>query len=116
AMAQRFERAVVLQQPVAVISAIDRDFIKLFALTRSTSPGDTPISRWQFQATYPTYPTLITLHYVASIRPGPLLAVAALAGLAGSCVLGGGRRGRTAAASACVLFTSVAVLVLLGSD
>ncbi len=28
---------------------------KLFTLTRFTSPGDTPISRWQFQRGYPTY-------------------------------------------------------------
>ena len=59
-----------MQQPMAVVSAIHRDFIKLFAFTRNTAPGDMPISRWQFQTTYPTYPPLITLGYVASIRPG----------------------------------------------
>src|SRR3984957_8680441 len=65
AMAERFERAVVMQQPAAVVSAIDRNFVKLFALTRDTTPGDMPISRWQFQATYPIYPPLITVRYVA---------------------------------------------------
>jgi Dolichyl-phosphate-mannose-protein mannosyltransferase len=142
-MAERFERAVVMQQPAAVVSAVDRNFVKLFALTRDTTPGDMPISRWQFQATYPTYPPLITSRYVASIRPGggqpsvirplaealrdyqlhggyapgPLLAVAALAGLAGSCsMVVGGRRDHTAAATACLLFTATAVILLLVSD
>jgi 4-amino-4-deoxy-L-arabinose transferase-like glycosyltransferase len=142
AMADRFDRAVVTQQPMAVLSAIHRDFVKLFALTRDTAPGDMPISRWQFQTTYPTYPPLITLRYVASIRPGggrpsvvrplaealrdyqlhggyapgPLLAAAALAGLAGSCMLGGRRRERTATATACLLTTAMAIILLLGSD
>jgi hypothetical protein len=142
AMANRFDRAVVMQQPMAVVSAIHRDFVKLFALTRTTAPGDMPISRWQFQTTYPTYPSLITVPYVASIRPGggqpsvirplaealrayqlhggyapgPLLAVAALAGLAGSCLLVGGRRENTAAATACLLITATAIIVLLASD
>ena len=129
AMADRFELAVLRQQPMAVVSAIHRDFVKLFALTRNTAPGDMPISRWQFQTTYPTYPPLITLGYVASIRPGggqpsvitplaealrdyqlhggytpgPLLAVAMLAGLAGSCVSGFLRRENPALATACLL-------------
>ena len=144
AMADRFELAVVMQQPMAVANAIHRDFIKLFALTRNTAPGDMPISRWQFQTTYPTYPPLITLRYVASIRPGgsrpsvirplaealrdyqlhggytpgPLLAMAALAGLAGSCMLGlsGRRREHTATAAACLLTTATAISLLLASD
>jgi hypothetical protein len=141
-MADRFELAVVMQQPMAVASAIHRDFTKLFALTRNTAPEDMPISRWQFQTTYPTYPPLITLRYVASIRPGggqpsvirplaealrdyqlhggytpgPLLAVAALAGLAGSCVLGFLRREYSAAATACLLSTAMAITLLLASD
>lgn len=141
AMADRFEDAVVTQQPMAVLSAIHADFIKLFALTRDTTPGDMPISRWQFQASYPTYPPLITLGYVASIKPGggqpsvvrplaealryyqlhggytpgPLLALAALAGLAGSCLLGR-RREHTTTATACLLSTAMTIILLLGSD
>ncbi len=141
AMADRFEDAVVTQQPMAVLSAIHADFIKLFALTRDTTPGDMPISRWQFQASYPTYPPLITLGYVASIKPGggqpsvvrplaealryyqlhggytpgPLLALAALAGLAGSCLLGR-RREHTTTATACLLTTAMTIILLLGSD
>ncbi len=141
AMADRFEDAVVTQQPMAVISAIHTDFIKLFALTRDTDPGDMPISRWQFQASYPTYPPLITLGYVASIKPGggqpsvvrplaaalryyqlhggytpgPLLALAALVGMAGSCLLGR-RREHTTTATACLLTTAMTIILLLGSD
>jgi hypothetical protein len=142
AMADRFERAVLRQQPMAVVGAIHRDFIKLFALTRNTAPGDMPISRWQFQTTYPTYPPLITTGYVASIRPGggqpsvirplaealrsyqlrggytpgPLLAVTALAGLAGSCMAGIARPEHRAMATACLLSTGMAVILLLVSD
>jgi len=141
AMADRFEDAVVTQQPMAVISAIHTDFIKLFALTRDTVPGDMPISRWQFQTSYPTYPPLITLGYVASIKPGggqpsvvgplagalryyqlhggytpgPLLALAMLAGMAGSCLLGR-RREQTTVATACLLSTAMTIILLLGSD
>jgi len=144
AMADRFERAVVTQQPMAVANAIRGDVMKLFALTRNTAPGDMPISRWQFQTSYPTYPPLITLRYVASIRPGggppavsrplaealrgyqlhggytpgPLLWVAALAGLAGSCLLGlgAGRGEHAAAATACLLTTAMVIILLLASD
>lgn len=141
-MADRFEYAVVRQQPMAVASAIHRDFTKLFALARHTAPGDMPISRWQFQTSYPTYPPLITLRYVAAIRPGggqpsvirslaevlrayqlhggytpgPLLAIAALAGVAGSCARGFGRRGQAAAAPACLPVTALALTLLLASD
>jgi len=141
AMADRFEDAVVTQQPMAVIGAIHTDFIKLFALTRDTDPGDMPISRWQFQTSYPTYPPLITLGYVASIKPGggqpsvitplagalryyqlhggytpgPLLALAALVGIAGSC-LPGRRHEYTTTATACLLTTAMAIILLLGSD
>ena len=50
--------------------------------------------------------------------PGPLLAVAALAGLAGSCMLGAGGRGRerAATATACLLTTATAIILLLASD
>jgi hypothetical protein len=85
---------------------------------------------------------LITLGYVASIRPGggqpsvirplaqalrdyqlhggytpgPLLAVAALAGLAGSCMFGFLRREHAATAAACLLITATATILLLASD
>jgi hypothetical protein len=111
AIAADFTQRVFWQDPAGVVAAIGRDALKLFALTRVTSPGDTPIARWQFQTTYPTYqhvslrtvraagqrfggggPT-VSRPLAAFLRayqlgggytPGPLLALAALAGLAGS--------------------------------
>jgi hypothetical protein len=141
-MADRFELAVLAQQPGAVAMAIDRDFVKLFALTRDQVPGDPPITRWQFQLTYPTYPTLITPQYVARIKPGgspprvigpfatalrgyqlhggftpgPLLAMASIASLAGLCALIGPRKAHTASAVACLLTTATVIAVLLVSD
>ena len=50
-----FTRTVFTQQPLRVASAIAGDAAKLFAVRRVTSPGDTPISRWQFQDSYPFY-------------------------------------------------------------
>jgi len=58
---RQFAYAVIKQQPVRVAGDIARDSIKIFALTRNTVEGDTPIKRWQFQNTYPTYPPGITL-------------------------------------------------------
>jgi hypothetical protein len=54
-----FNKAVEHQQPTRVLSAIARDSVKLFALTRTTSPGDTPIWRWQFQTHFPVYPPYV---------------------------------------------------------
>ena len=142
AMAARFEHAVLAQQPLAVAGSIDHDFVKLFALTRDQSPGDTPISRWQFQTAYPIYPPLITQRYIAQIRPGggapavtkplaamlrryqlhggytpgPLLAIAAITGLAGLGGVGGPRREHTSLASACMLATATALAVVVASD
>jgi hypothetical protein len=54
-LVSKFNRAVELQQPLRLVNGILRDSVKLFALTRHTSPGDTPIWRWQFQGNFPTY-------------------------------------------------------------
>jgi hypothetical protein len=56
-----FAYAVIKQQPMRVIGDITRDSIKIFALTRNTVEGDTPIKRWQFQNVYPTFPPGITV-------------------------------------------------------
>jgi hypothetical protein len=53
--------AVLRQQPLRVAGDIAKDSVKIFALTRNTEEGDTPIWRWQFQTSYPTYPPGITL-------------------------------------------------------
>ena len=109
-----FNRAVLTQQPTRVLDGYLRDVIKPYALTRQTEPGDPPISRWQFQASYPyltphaTRPEVdgMTRQFggglpavwrpVASalrayqlhggFTPGPLLLLLTLTGLAGSVV------------------------------
>ncbi|MGO9501540.1 MAG: hypothetical protein ACLPUO_08175 [Streptosporangiaceae bacterium] len=58
----KFDDAVLKQQPLRVAEAIGRDALKLFAVVRVTSPGDTPISRWQFQKTYPSYQDITVGH------------------------------------------------------
>jgi len=57
---KRMAYAVIEQQPLRVAGDIADDSIKIFALTRNTVQGDTPIKRWQFQNTYPVYPPGIT--------------------------------------------------------
>jgi hypothetical protein len=47
--------SVLRQQPLQVAGDIAKDSIKIFALTRHTDEGDTSISRWQFQFSYPYY-------------------------------------------------------------
>ena len=54
-----FTEAVITQQPLRVLSATAADAARLFAVTRVTNPGDTPISRWQFQTSYPSYQNYI---------------------------------------------------------
>ena len=106
-----FNRRVLTQQPQRVAAAYGRDAAKVFALTRTTSQGDTPISRWQFQTAYPYYPPHATEQIVAAATarfgggapavwrpvagflrsyqlgggytPGPVLVLCTLAGLAG---------------------------------
>jgi hypothetical protein len=55
------DSAVEHQQPDRVAAAIARDSVRLFALTRDPVESVTPISRWQFQATYPTDPPWVNL-------------------------------------------------------
>ena len=138
-----FNQHVLHQQPGRVLVSIGRDAFKLFALTRDGAPGDTPIARWQFQLGYPVYPPhaaravivaagaqlggggpAVTRPLASFLRgyqlhggytPGPLYALAALAGLAGSVSLLV-RRGRRDTAAACLVFFTAAVSVLLMSD
>jgi len=53
--------AIKSQQPLRILGGIVRDSVRLFAVTRTPNPWVTPLSRWQFQTTYPTYPHWITL-------------------------------------------------------
>jgi hypothetical protein len=140
---QQVSYAVLEQQPLRVAVAIGEDAVKVFALTRDASPGDTPIWRWQFQDAYPFYPAAITRATSiqmfngaggggapVSVRPlavflrdyqlhggwtpGPFLLVSLVAGIAGVAV--GRRRGDSSAALACLLVTGIGVAALLGAD
>jgi 8-oxo-dGTP pyrophosphatase MutT (NUDIX family) len=59
---RQFAYSVLRQQPLRVVGDIAHDSVKIFAVTRNTDEGDTPIWRWQFQTSYPYYPPGIT-HY-----------------------------------------------------
>jgi hypothetical protein len=59
AAVSNFIHAVIIQQPQRVLSSYAADAGRLFEVNRVTSPGDTPISRWQFQDSYPGYQNYI---------------------------------------------------------
>jgi hypothetical protein len=113
---------VFTQQPGRVVASVAADAAKLFALTRNTRPGDTPIWRWQFQASYPYWmhaspaevrsviksfgggdphvvkplaDALRSYQLHGGFTPGPVYALAAAAGLIGSLsLIGWPRRAR----------------------
>ena len=62
--------AVVNQQPLRVVAAIARDAVRLFAPTRHASLSVTPISRWQFQTSYPTFPPWVRVRKSGQILVG----------------------------------------------
>jgi hypothetical protein len=141
-----FNRRVLTQQPLRVLAAYGHDVLKPFALTRTGDAGDTPISRWQFQTTFPYFSPHASAPVVrtaagrfgggmpavwrpdaAFLRsyqlgggytPGPLLAVLTLAGLAGSAALVRRRAdpGTRQLALGCLLFFTSAASVTLVSD
>jgi hypothetical protein len=128
----QFDEAVITQQPLRVARDVAADAIKVFALSRDTARGDPPVSRWQFQTTYPVYadaddallgpgrPRVVAplaealrayqLH--GGFTPGPLLLAFLFSGTMGGFCL---RRHHTAAL-ACVLVTGLGVAALLGAD
>jgi hypothetical protein len=141
-----FNRAVLTQQPLRVLDTYGHDVAKIFAITRTTSPGDTPIFRWQFQTGYPYHPPHATKPIVRAAverfggglpavwgpvavflrsyqlgggyTPGPLLVVFTLTGLAGSAALLRRRASPETRdlARACLAFFLSALSVLLVSD
>jgi hypothetical protein len=144
-MISDFSHRVLTQQPQRLLGAYARDVVKVFALTRDGRLGDTPISRWQFQLSFPYNPPHESMAFVdtavsrfgggapavwrpaaAFLRgyqlhggytPGPLLGLCVLAGLAGSLALF--RRqdepGTRQLSLACLLFFLSGVAVLLVS-
>lgn len=119
ALVASFNHAVLTQQPGRVLGTYVRDVVKLFAFSKVTTAGDTPVRRWQFQLSYPYLaPHASPAQVLPAVRaegggppevwragasilrgyqlgggytPGPVLAFCALAGLAGSALAGAGR-------------------------
>jgi hypothetical protein len=63
ALISALSSAVERQQPLRVAVAVAGDSVRLFAATRQATGGVEPISRWQFQTRYPTYPQWVTLRH-----------------------------------------------------
>jgi hypothetical protein len=56
-----FDHAVEKQQPLRVVGSVLKDSIRLFEWSRDATIAITPISRWQFQHTFPGYtPEFVT--------------------------------------------------------
>ncbi|MCL2582277.1 MAG: phospholipid carrier-dependent glycosyltransferase [Streptosporangiales bacterium] len=133
-MFDQFDLAVLTQQPLRVAEKVAADGAKLFALTRDTAPGDTPISDWQFQAKYPVFqPAYGYVFRPGGARPqtnrvidqalrwyqlhdgyapGPLLLVFALLSVFGALDRSSSRQRRAAAA----LAGGLAIAVVGGAD
>jgi len=118
ALVASFNKAVLSQQPGRVLGSYTDDVLKLFAFSKVTFPGDTPVARWQFQTSYPylsphATPTQVLPAIAAygggrpsvwkpgaaflrgyqlggGYTPGPLLAFCVVAGLAGTGLAGAG--------------------------
>jgi hypothetical protein len=145
-MLYNFNHSVLTQQPLRVLGAYGSDLLKLYMVDRTTGPGDTPISRWQFQATFPYYTSHATRAIVRAAvdrfgggapvawrpvagflrsyqldggyTPGPLLLLCTVTGLAGSLLVLRRRLdpGTRQLALACLLFFVSAASILLVSD
>jgi len=141
-----FNDAVLTQQPTRVLQAYVRDVLKLYAVVRVTAPGDPPISRWQFQTSFPYFdshatpaivraavdrfgggepkvwrPVAAFLHSYqldGGYTPGPLLVLLTITGLTGSAFVLRRRAGPALRqrALACLLFFASAVFLTLISD
>jgi hypothetical protein len=132
-----FARRVFVHQPLDLARAVSTDFAKGFSWPRRTFANDVPLDWWQFQRTYPTFqldaPGTIRRHgggtptvaepaasflraYQLSVgyTPGPLLALALVAGLLGA--VGVGRARRSGLRAACALPTVSGLLLLIGAD
>jgi hypothetical protein len=132
-----FGRRVIIHQPLDYAKAVATDFVKLFAFRRTTFPRDVPLERWQFQRSYPTLgldatsatrtygggkprsvePLAVFLRdYQLSVGyvPGPVYALAFIAGLLAAA--GVGRAHRSGLRAACLLPALCGLGVLLAAD
>jgi hypothetical protein len=141
-----FNHRVLTQQPLRLLAAYGTDVAKLFTLNHTTGAGDTPVSRWQFQTSYPYFPPwtaaakidrviarygggkpVVSKPAAGLLRayqlgggypPGVLFALLTAGGLVGSALLLRRRLepGARQVALACLLFTTSGAFVLLVSD
>ena len=133
-----FAVRVFEHQPLDLARVVFDDFAKNFALSPTTSNGDRPVSRWQFQRSYPSFSGMnaaetfaehggggpSVFHPFATFLrdyqltvgfvPGPVLAALFVLGLAGG--VGVGRARRTGLRAACLLPTVTGLLLLVTSD
>jgi hypothetical protein len=132
----RFARRIILHQPFDYAEVVAEDFIYGFSPTHGRRARDLPVSRWQFQEHYPVFREPETSeilradgydHGIADstlapflrtyqrfvYTPGPLLALALLAGTLGA--LGVGRARRSGLRTAVFLFTATALAAYLPS-
>jgi hypothetical protein len=126
-----FAKRVILHQPVAYARTVASDFLRGFAPTRTTEPGEVSVSRWMFQLHYPIYGSSLAVlrkhgehpqvdHTLATFlrryqrfgyTPGPLLGLALVAGILGA--LGIGRARRSGLRCACLVFSGATLVVLV---
>lgn len=134
AQVSQFNHAVLTQQPLRVLGDITGDAVKVFALTKDTSPGDPPLAYWQFQTTYPVFqpayrmafgpgsaqpqadpvlaPALRAYQLHGGYTPGPLLLVFGLTAVFGAFDPRSSRRVRATAA----LGAALALTLVGGAD
>jgi hypothetical protein len=136
-LATEFAHLVIRHQPLDVTWAALKDFGKGFASTRTSSPNDVPLDRWQFQLTYPNLkdpntakaavkwggseprvshlPAVILRAYQlhGGYTSGTLLGLCVLLALAA--VAGLGRAKTSGLRSAALLPAAAGVILLLGS-
>jgi hypothetical protein len=131
-----FAKRILLHQPFDYAEAVLEDFAYGFSPTHSRRARDLPVSRWQFQDDYPVFREPETSEILADdgydhgiadstlapflrdyqrfvYTPGPLLALALLAGILGA--LGVGRARRSGLRTATFVFTATALAVYLPS-
>jgi hypothetical protein len=135
-LAGDFAKRVVLHQPLTYARIVATDFVRSFAPTKTTRAGELPVSRWQFQRSYPLFrpqrtreilrahggrhayvepelASFLRTYQRFGYTPGPLLAVGLLAAV--TAALGAGRARRSGLRTAAFLFSSVSVVVFLGA-
>ncbi len=122
-----FARRVIVNQPFAYARTVGSDFVRGFAPTRTSRPGDAPVSNWQFQPTYPVFERKLSAAVGAradrelasflrayqryAYAPGPLLGAGLLVGLLAA--LGLGRARHSGLRSAAFLFSSLGLVLSL---